>query len=144
MAIGDEKKDPSSSSEENRSDEAWKESLSPEAYRVLRQNGTERPFSSQYHQVGQSGIFHCEGCGTELFTSAAQFDSGCGWPSFDRPIQSDNIEERLDRTHGMIRVEVRCKSCDGHLGHLFPDGPTDTGNRYCINGVCLQLNKDDS
>jgi peptide-methionine (R)-S-oxide reductase len=142
--MGEEQKEQGSSGDPIRSEEAWKESLSPEAFRVLRQNGTERPFSSQFHQVGESGIFYCQGCGTELFKSEAQFDSGCGWPSFDRAAQPENIVERLDRTHGMTRIEVRCKSCDGHLGHLFPDGPTDTGQRYCINGVCLQLNNDES
>ena len=141
--MGEEQKEQGSSGDPIRSEEAWKEALSPEAFRVLRQNGTERPFSSQFHQVGESGIFNCQGCGTELFKSEAQFDSGCGWPSFDRAAQPENIVERLDRTHGMTRIEVRCKSCDGHLGHLFPDGPTDTGQRYCINGVCLQLNNDE-
>ena len=122
-----------------RSEEEWKEQLSPESFHVLRENGTERPFSSEYHQVGQKGTFFCKGCNAALFDSDAQFDAGCGWPSFDRPAKASFLEERLDRTHGMVRVEVRCSSCDGHLGHLFTDGPTETGNRYCINGVCLVL-----
>tara|TARA_Y100000385_G_C12735401_1_gene484514 strand:- start:185 stop:607 length:423 start_codon:yes stop_codon:yes gene_type:complete len=122
-----------------RSEEEWKEQLSPESFHVLRENGTERPFSSEYHQVGQKGTFFCKGCNAALFDSDAQFDAGCGWPSFDRPAKASFLEERLDRTYGMVRVEVRCSSCDGHLGHLFPDGPTETGNRYCINGVCLVL-----
>ena len=125
-----------------RSHEEWKEQLSPESFRVLRENGTERPFSSGYHQVGQKGTFYCKGCDAALFASDAQFDAGCGWPSFDRPAEPSILEERLDRTHGMVRVEVRCNSCGGHLGHLFPDGPTETGNRYCINGVCLVLKAD--
>jgi len=125
-----------------RSHEEWKEQLSPESFRVLRENGTERPFSSGYHQVGQKGTFYCKGCDAALFASDAQFDAGCGWPSFDRPAELSILEERLDRTHGMVRVEIRCNSCGGHLGHLFPDGPTETGNRYCINGVCLVLKAD--
>jgi peptide-methionine (R)-S-oxide reductase len=120
-------------------EEEWREKLSPEVFRVLRQNGTERPFSSEYHRTGHTGVFQCAACKTDLFSSRSQFDSGCGWPSFDRPADSANVEERLDRTHGMTRVEIRCKKCDGHLGHVFPDGPTGTGKRYCINGVCLSL-----
>lgn len=121
----------------HRSDEEWREMLSPEAYRVLRQNGTERPFSSPFHETGVANAFSCQGCGTLLFSGSHQFDSGCGWPSFDREWKQASVTEHLDRSHGMIRVEVRCSTCDSHLGHVFPDGPTETGKRYCINGVCL-------
>ena len=120
-----------------KSDEEWKSDLGTEAYQVLRENGTERPFSSQFNKPGHVGSFHCKGCDSALFESEAQFDSGCGWPSFDRPHPNSNIEERMDLTYGMVRIEVRCKTCDGHLGHVFPDGPTATRKRFCINGVCL-------
>ena len=115
----------------------WKEKLDDETYRVLREHGTERPFSSSYCEPKSEGSFSCKGCGAELFDAAAQFDAGCGWPSFDAAKEPDRIKEILDRSHGMVRVEVRCASCDGHLGHMFPDGPTPSGHRYCINGVCL-------
>ena len=122
----------------------WREQLGEAHYKILREKGTERPFTGSYNLTFEDGTYCCMGCKNKLFESASKFDSGCGWPSFDRAAQPDNIVERLDRTHGMTRIEVRCKSCDGHLGHLFPDGPTDTGQRYCINGVCLQLNNDES
>lgn len=118
-------------------DAEWRAKLTPEAYRVMRENGTERPFSSPLHTPGVANQFECRGCGALLFDAKAQFDSGCGWPSFDREHSKGVISERLDRSHGMLRVEVRCRRCDSHLGHLFPDGPTNTGMRYCINGVCL-------
>lgn len=117
--------------------EEWRDKLTELEYHVLRENGTERPFSSKFHQTGHHGKFACKGCGVELFASVNQFDSGCGWPSFDKGVDEMAITEHQDRSHGMVRVEVRCSHCDSHLGHLFPDGPTETGNRYCINGVCL-------
>ena len=120
-----------------KTEQEWLDILDAEAYRVMRQNGTERPFSSPLHQTGHQGEFLCKGCGTKLFDAAAQFDSGCGWPSFDREASKGAMKEVLDKSHGMVRVEVRCATCDGHLGHLFSDGPTTTGIRYCINGVCL-------
>ena len=119
------------------SDAEWKQKLDAETYYVMRENGTERPFTSLYCEPRLDGSFSCKGCGTELFDASSQFDSGCGWPSFDAAKESSRIKEVLDQSHGMVRVEVRCASCDGHLGHLFPDGPTASGNRYCINGVCL-------
>lgn len=122
---------------DQRTDEEWLDQLGPESFRVMRQNGTERPFSSPLHQTGQGSKFSCKGCGVELFRAEAQFDSGCGWPSFDAEAQPGIIKEVLDKSHGMMRVEVRCSRCDSHLGHVFPDGPTQTGMRYCINGVCL-------
>lgn len=121
----------------DRTDAEWLEELGAEAFRVMRQNGTERPFSSPLHETGHGSAFLCKGCGTELFRSEAQFDSGCGWPSFDAEVRPGVTKEVLDKSHGMVRVEVRCSTCDSHLGHVFPDGPTRTGMRYCINGVCL-------
>jgi len=117
--------------------EEWRKKLSEPEFRVLRESGTERPFSSDFHAPGHEGLFACKGCGAELFASTSQFDSGCGWPSFDQGVDEGSITEHLDRSHGMVRVEVRCGRCDSHLGHVFPDGPTETGNRYCINGICL-------
>lgn len=118
-------------------EEEWLAILPPEAFRVMRQNGTERPFSSEINSLAHSGSFSCRGCGATLFDGKSKFDSGCGWPSFDRPLNEEVMSERLDRTHGMVRIEVRCAKCDSHLGHVFPDGPTETGKRYCINGICL-------
>ena len=116
---------------------AWIDKLGPDAYHVMREQGTERPFSSEFCKKMPGGKFTCRGCGTELFRSDSQFESDCGWPSFDAAHQPGVVTEVIDRSHGMVRVEVRCASCDSHLGHLFPDGPTSTGNRYCINGICL-------
>lgn len=121
----------------NRSEEAWREMLDEESYRVMRQSGTERPFSGKYNLFFEKGVYHCKGCGTALFDSRAKFESGCGWPSFDREVVKGTIKEVLDRSHGMIRTEIRCGKCDSHLGHVFPDGPTSTGTRYCVNSVCL-------
>jgi peptide-methionine (R)-S-oxide reductase len=115
--------------------------LSPEASRVLRQGGTERPFSSPLCAVFDAGTYRCVGCGAALFVSDTKFESGCGWPSFDAAL-SGSTTLHLDRTHGMVRTEVRCSGCGGHLGHVFPDGPTATGSRYCINGVCLNFEPD--
>ena len=120
-----------------KSDAEWKSFLSPEAYYVARQHGTERAFSGEYYDLKEEGIYRCVCCGLPLFDSKAKFDSGTGWPSFDRPITTDSVEEKRDSTHGMIRVEVLCASCDAHLGHVFPDGPKSTGLRYCLNSVCL-------
>lgn len=118
-------------------EEEWRLQLGADAFRVMRENGTERPFSSPYHVPAESGRYACKGCGTVLFDASAQFDAGCGWPSFDQSASPALIRQVLDKTHGMIRIEVRCATCDSHLGHLFPDGPTETGNRFCINGICL-------
>lgn len=120
-----------------KSDEEWRAQLSPEAYYVTRQHGTERAFTGEYANFKGDGIYTCVCCGAPLFDSTAKFDSGTGWPSYDRPVTPDALEERRDSTHGMIRVEVLCATCDAHLGHLFPDGPKTTGLRYCINSVCL-------
>jgi len=123
------------------SDENWKEKLSAEEYRVLRRQGTERPYTGVYEQFWEAGTYVCKGCGAELFRSETKFDAGCGWPSFYEGIASDRIREIKDYSHGMIRIEVRCARCDGHLGHVFDDGPKPTGLRYCINSVSLGFKK---
>jgi peptide-methionine (R)-S-oxide reductase len=124
-----------------RSDEEWRSSLTPEQYQILRRKGTERPFTGQYAETKTPGVYRCAGCGLELFDSGTKFDSGCGWPSFYEAKEAGHIEEHEDRSHGMIRTEVTCSRCGGHLGHLFPDGPRPTGMRYCINSAALQLEK---
>lgn len=119
----------------------WKEKLTPEQYHILREKGTERPFSGKYNDFYEKGVYQCAGCGEILFTSEQKFQSGCGWPSFDDAIP-ETIDEHLDLSHGMIRTEITCKKCGGHLGHVFNDGPTSTGLRYCVNSVSLDFRKD--
>ncbi|HEV3166419.1 MAG TPA: peptide-methionine (R)-S-oxide reductase MsrB [Isosphaeraceae bacterium] len=126
-----------------KTDAEWRAQLTPEQYAVLRQKGTERAFSGQYWATKAPGTFRCAGCGEELFSSEAKFDSGCGWPSFDRPVDETRIEEHGDTSYGMSRTEVTCRKCGGHLGHVFPDGPPTTGLRYCINSASLELDEND-
>lgn len=120
------------------SDDIWREKLSPEAYRVLRQKGTERPFSGALLDENRAGVYLCAGCGAELFSAETKFDAGCGWPSFYASLP-DTIDYKEDTSHGMQRVEILCKQCGGHLGHVFPDGPAPTGQRYCVNSVSMQF-----
>ncbi len=117
----------------------WKSLLSPEAYRVLRESGTERPFSGQFNDHWEPGIYGCGACHIPLFKSDAKFDAGCGWPSFFEPCTPDPMKYIQDQSHGMVRTEVRCGNCDSHLGHIFNDGPPPTGQRYCMNSVALQF-----
>ena len=120
----------------------WRKSLSPEAYRVLREHGTERAFTSPLNDEKRTGMFTCAGCGKELFASDAKFESGTGWPSFYQPASGDAVGTTEDRSWFMRRTEVHCADCGGHLGHVFPDGPKPTGLRYCINGVSLGFRPD--
>lgn len=122
--------------------EEWKKELPPDVYQVTRQGGTEAPFTGAYWDEHGDGMYHCSNCGAALFSSDAKFDSGSGWPSFDRPTGNDAVELREDRSHGMTRTEVICRRCDAHLGHLFDDGPKQTtGQRFCINSCALDLRK---
>lgn len=120
-------------------DEEWRARLTPEQYRVLRLAGTEPPFTGEYVDDHGPGLFRCAGCGAPLFDAGAKFESGSGWPSFTEPAEPGRVASRTDRTHGMVRTEVLCARCGGHLGHVFPDGPRPTGLRYCINSAALRL-----
>ena len=120
----------------------WKKKLTPEQYQVMREKGTETPFTGKYANEHAKGMYKCAACGAKLFSSDAKFDSGTGWPSFDEPANLENVELRDDSSAGMKRTEVVCKNCGSHLGHVFDDGPTKTGKRFCINSVCLELEKE--
>jgi peptide-methionine (R)-S-oxide reductase len=122
-----------------KTEEEWKKLLSPEEYHVLREKGTEPAFSGKYLKNKKNGTYVCAGCGNPLFSSETKFDSGTGWPSFWSPVSKDSVEENVDDRFGMHRTEVRCKRCGGHLGHVFGDSPTPTGQRYCINSVALSF-----
>jgi peptide-methionine (R)-S-oxide reductase len=122
-----------------KSDAQWRAELSPEEYRILREKGTEAPFTGEYVDEKREGIYRCRACGTPLFSSDTKYDSGSGWPSFYEPMDSANVAEHEDRSHGMRRTEVLCAACDAHLGHVFADGPRPTGLRYCINSCSLDL-----
>ncbi len=121
-----------------KTEEEWKKILTPEQYHVLREKGTERPGTGEYNNHAEKGVYTCAACGTELFTSDQKFDSHCGWPSFDNNIAGgDRVKQVKDFSHGMIRTEIVCAKCGGHLGHIFDDGPTATGQRYCVNSLSL-------
>lgn len=128
-----------------KTEEEWKKQLTPEQFVVLREKGTERPFTGKFENYWEPGIYICAACGNELFQSSTKFDAGCGWPSFYQALDKTKITEKMDYSHGMTRVEIMCARCGGHLGHVFNDGPSDkTGLRYCVNSLSLDFKKKDS
>jgi peptide-methionine (R)-S-oxide reductase len=126
-------------SQADKSDQQWREKLDAESYAILREAATEPPFSGEYVDLKDDGMYHCRGCGAELFSSDTKFDSGTGWPSFTDPVVADAVELRRDTSHGMVRTEVVCSGCGGHLGHVFDDGPGESGQRWCINSRALDF-----
>jgi peptide-methionine (R)-S-oxide reductase len=124
-----------------KTEEEWRKTLTPEQYHVLREKGTERPFTGEYAETHDEGMYRCAGCGNPLFSSDTKYESGSGWPSFYQPVAKDAVETETDRKFGMTRNEVLCAKCGGHLGHVFPDGPQPTGLRYCMNSAALKLEK---
>lgn len=122
-----------------KSDSEWKEQLTPQQYAVIREKGTERPFTGKFEDHWEPGVYTCAACGNELFMSGSKFDAGCGWPSFYEALDKSKIVEKIDYSHGMTRVEIMCAKCGGHLGHVFNDGPNPTGLRYCVNSLSLDF-----
>ena len=124
-----------------KTEEEWRQTLTPEQYHVLREKGTERPFTGEYADTHDDGMYRCAGCGNPLFSAETKYESGSGWPSFYQPLAKEAVETETDRKFGMERTEVLCAKCGGHLGHVFPDGPQPTGLRYCMNSAALKLEK---
>lgn len=136
--------EPAAEVEMAKTNEEWKEELSPDIYRVMREKGTERPFTGEYCKHKEEGKYYCAACGNPLFGSETKFESGTGWPSFYAPLSEEAVEREKDQSHGMVRTEVHCARCGGHLGHVFEDGPEPTGLRYCVNSVSLRFGKEES
>lgn len=129
----------------SKTEEEWKQQLTPDQYFVIREKGTERPFTGKFENHWEPGVYNCAACGNELFLSNTKFDAGCGWPSFYEALDKTKVTEKMDYSHGMTRVEIMCAKCGGHLGHVFNDGPADkTGLRYCVNSLSLEFKKQDS